>query len=144
MNRFSDPMHVFLCIFSRIVNTCLATELKEIHAFEQKTLTPEQWEKQKQQWRRHIHCISRTNVLTFIFNKKINGKKKQNKMASLEHIHPFFINMSYNAILVTRNKCFICGQQMRIEQMWWCDFYFHFSLFGLWGTILSIYHLWYI
>ncbi|KAK3546399.1 hypothetical protein QTP70_026289, partial [Hemibagrus guttatus] len=25
----------------RMVNTCLATELKEIHAFEQKTLTPE-------------------------------------------------------------------------------------------------------
>ncbi|XP_013855475.1 bolA-like protein 2 [Austrofundulus limnaeus] len=33
----------------RMVNTCLAEELKEIHAFEQKTLTPEQWEKQKQQ-----------------------------------------------------------------------------------------------
>ncbi|XP_014010886.1 uncharacterized protein isoform X1 [Salmo salar] len=33
----------------RIVNTCLAEELKEIHAFEQKTLTPEQWEKQKAQ-----------------------------------------------------------------------------------------------
>ncbi|CAG5929608.1 bolA-like protein 2 isoform 1-T2 [Menidia menidia] len=31
----------------RMVNTCLADELKEIHAFEQKTLTPEQWEKQK-------------------------------------------------------------------------------------------------
>uniref|UniRef100_A0A4W5K6E5 BolA family member 2 n=1 Tax=Hucho hucho TaxID=62062 RepID=A0A4W5K6E5_9TELE len=33
----------------RMVNTCLADELKEIHAFEQKTLTPEQWEKQKAQ-----------------------------------------------------------------------------------------------
>ncbi|XP_062850173.1 bolA-like protein 2 [Trichomycterus rosablanca] len=33
----------------RLVNNCLAEELKEIHAFEQKTLTPEQWEKQKQQ-----------------------------------------------------------------------------------------------
>ncbi|XP_066537668.1 bolA-like protein 2 isoform X2 [Hoplias malabaricus] len=33
----------------RMVNNCLANELKEIHAFEQKTLTPEQWEKQKQQ-----------------------------------------------------------------------------------------------
>ncbi|XP_017282508.1 bolA-like protein 2 [Kryptolebias marmoratus] len=33
----------------RMVNTCLAEEMKEIHAFEQKTLTPEQWEKQKQQ-----------------------------------------------------------------------------------------------
>ncbi|KAI9545768.1 hypothetical protein JOQ06_001144 [Pogonophryne albipinna] len=33
----------------RLVNTCLAEELKEIHAFEQKTLTPEQWEKQKAQ-----------------------------------------------------------------------------------------------
>ncbi|KAM4537262.1 bolA-like protein 2 [Leuresthes tenuis] len=31
----------------RMVNTCLVEELKEIHAFEQKTLTPEQWEKQK-------------------------------------------------------------------------------------------------
>lgn len=34
----------------RMVNNCLAEELKEIHAFEQKTLTPEQWEKQKAQW----------------------------------------------------------------------------------------------
>ena len=33
----------------RLVNTCLADELKEIHAFEQRTLTPEQWEKQKSQ-----------------------------------------------------------------------------------------------
>ncbi|XP_040887185.1 bolA-like protein 2 [Toxotes jaculatrix] len=33
----------------RLVNTCLAEELREIHAFEQKTLTPEQWEKQKSQ-----------------------------------------------------------------------------------------------
>ncbi|XP_061525415.1 bolA-like protein 2 [Phycodurus eques] len=31
----------------RMVNTCLAEELKDIHALEQKTLTPEQWEKQK-------------------------------------------------------------------------------------------------
>uniref|UniRef100_A0A3Q3XJM8 Uncharacterized protein n=1 Tax=Mola mola TaxID=94237 RepID=A0A3Q3XJM8_MOLML len=33
----------------RMVNVCLAEELKEIHAIEQKTLTPEQWEKQKSQ-----------------------------------------------------------------------------------------------
>ncbi|XP_016124931.1 bolA-like protein 2 [Sinocyclocheilus grahami] len=33
----------------RMVNNCLAEELKELHAFEQKTLTPEQWEKQKAQ-----------------------------------------------------------------------------------------------
>ncbi|XP_074480184.1 bolA-like protein 2 [Sebastes fasciatus] len=33
----------------RMVNMCLVEELKEIHAFEQKTLTPEQWEKQKSQ-----------------------------------------------------------------------------------------------
>ncbi|XP_040039050.1 bolA-like protein 2 [Gasterosteus aculeatus] len=33
----------------RMVNTCLVEELKEIHAFEQKTLTPEQWDKQKSQ-----------------------------------------------------------------------------------------------
>ncbi|KAM8961525.1 bolA-like protein 2 [Pelodytes ibericus] len=31
----------------RLVNSCLAEELKEIHAFEQKTLTPSQWEQQK-------------------------------------------------------------------------------------------------
>ncbi|KAM4565378.1 bolA-like protein 2 [Fundulus diaphanus] len=33
----------------RMVNTCLVEELKEIHAFEQKTLTPEQWDKLKLQ-----------------------------------------------------------------------------------------------
>ncbi|XP_056156489.1 bolA-like protein 2 [Lampris incognitus] len=33
----------------RMVNSCLAEELKEIHAFEMKTLTPEQWEKLKPQ-----------------------------------------------------------------------------------------------
>ncbi|XP_070711003.1 bolA-like protein 2 [Pempheris klunzingeri] len=33
----------------RMVNTCLAEELKEIHAFEQKTLTPEQFEKMNSQ-----------------------------------------------------------------------------------------------
>ncbi|KAM6909485.1 bolA-like protein 2 [Xenentodon cancila] len=31
----------------RMVNSCLAEELKDIHAFEQKTLTPEQWEQLK-------------------------------------------------------------------------------------------------
>ncbi|XP_015592877.1 bolA-like protein 2 isoform X3 [Cephus cinctus] len=31
----------------RLVNSVLEEELKEIHAFSQKTLTPEQWEKQK-------------------------------------------------------------------------------------------------
>ncbi|XP_023688268.1 bolA-like protein 2 [Paramormyrops kingsleyae] len=33
----------------RMVNSCLSEELKDIHAFEQKTLTPEQWEKHKAQ-----------------------------------------------------------------------------------------------
>ncbi|KAG5852030.1 bolA-like protein 2 [Anguilla rostrata] len=33
----------------RMVNSCLAKELEVIHAFEQKTLTPEQWEKLKAQ-----------------------------------------------------------------------------------------------
>ncbi|XP_078394206.1 bolA-like protein 2, partial [Cetorhinus maximus] len=33
----------------RMVNACLADELKLIHAFEQKTLSPEQWETQKAQ-----------------------------------------------------------------------------------------------
>jgi len=33
----------------RLVNSLLADELKEIHAFSQKTLTPEQWEARQQQ-----------------------------------------------------------------------------------------------
>ncbi|XP_042337817.1 bolA-like protein 2 [Plectropomus leopardus] len=33
----------------RMVNNCLAKELEQIHAIEQKTLTPEQWDKQKSQ-----------------------------------------------------------------------------------------------
>ncbi|XP_066600574.1 bolA-like protein 2 isoform X3 [Prorops nasuta] len=32
----------------RLVNSILEDELKDIHAFSQKTLTPEQWEKQKE------------------------------------------------------------------------------------------------
>ncbi|XP_028913597.1 bolA-like protein 2 [Ornithorhynchus anatinus] len=32
----------------RLVNSCLAEELPHIHAFEQKTLTPEQWDKERQ------------------------------------------------------------------------------------------------
>ncbi|XP_012251864.2 bolA-like protein 2 [Athalia rosae] len=31
----------------RLVNSTLKEELKSIHAFSQKTLTPEEWEKQK-------------------------------------------------------------------------------------------------
>ncbi|XP_013381728.1 bolA-like protein 2 [Lingula anatina] len=33
----------------RLVNSVLEEEMKSIHAFSQKTLTPEQWEKQQQQ-----------------------------------------------------------------------------------------------
>lgn len=33
----------------RLVNECLAEELPHIHAFEQKTLTPEQWTRQRQE-----------------------------------------------------------------------------------------------
>ncbi|NP_001165331.1 bolA family member 2 [Xenopus tropicalis] len=32
----------------RLVNGCLAEELRAIHAFEQKTLTPAQWAQEKQ------------------------------------------------------------------------------------------------
>ncbi|XP_055994938.1 bolA-like protein 2 [Sorex fumeus] len=32
----------------RLVNNCLSEELQHIHAFEQKTLTPEQWAHEKQ------------------------------------------------------------------------------------------------
>jgi len=49
-------MSVFMFVV-RLVNNCLAEELKEIHAFEQKTLTPEQWEKQKAQW--HVQTRSK-------------------------------------------------------------------------------------
>jgi len=31
----------------RLVNACLEEEIKSIHAFSQKTFTPEQWEKQQ-------------------------------------------------------------------------------------------------
>ena len=34
----------------RLVNTCLAEELLHIHAFEQKTLTPEQWAREQQKY----------------------------------------------------------------------------------------------
>lgn len=37
-----------LHLFPRLVNTCLAEELPHIHAFEQKTLTPEQWARERQ------------------------------------------------------------------------------------------------
>ncbi|KAG0726359.1 BolA-like protein 2 [Chionoecetes opilio] len=33
----------------RLVNAALQEELKEIHAFSMKTLTPEQWQQQQQQ-----------------------------------------------------------------------------------------------
>ncbi|XP_037088494.1 bolA-like protein 2 [Pollicipes pollicipes] len=33
----------------RLVNSLLSKELKEIHAFSQKTLTPDQWEQRRQQ-----------------------------------------------------------------------------------------------
>lgn len=32
-----------MLIYSRLVNTALQEELKSIHAFSQKTFTPEQW-----------------------------------------------------------------------------------------------------
>lgn len=37
-----------LYFFFRMVNEVLKKEMEDIHAFTQKTLTPEQWEKQKQ------------------------------------------------------------------------------------------------
>lgn len=43
----------------RMVNTCLAEEMKEIHAFEQKTLTPEQWDKQNTQWHPHYFHLNK-------------------------------------------------------------------------------------
>lgn len=52
-----------LCL-NRMVNTCLAKELEEIHAFEQKTLTPEQWEKQQSQW----HTLSLQFKKCWLYN----------------------------------------------------------------------------
>ena len=34
-----------------MVNSALADELKTIHAFSQKTYTPEEWAKQQSNWR---------------------------------------------------------------------------------------------
>ncbi|XP_030285666.1 uncharacterized protein zgc:112271 isoform X1 [Sparus aurata] len=47
--RVQKILYKKLIYLTKMVNTCLTEELKEIHAFEQKTLTPEQWEKQKSQ-----------------------------------------------------------------------------------------------
>lgn len=58
--NFFDSILLISYSISRMVNTCLAEELKEIHAFEQKTLTPEQWEKQKAQW--HTHTQRNTHL----------------------------------------------------------------------------------
>ncbi len=44
-HKLSDTVIMFISF--RLVNSVLEEELKEIHAFSQKTLTPEQWEKQK-------------------------------------------------------------------------------------------------
>lgn len=42
----ADPCPSFLPA-PRLVNSCLSEELQHIHAFEQKTLTPEQWANEK-------------------------------------------------------------------------------------------------
>lgn len=46
VSDFLYPFHSLF--FSRLVNEILADELKLIHAFEQRTLTPEQWEKEQE------------------------------------------------------------------------------------------------
>ena len=43
---FESRLNV-LCVCDRLVNTVLAKELETIHAFSQKSLTEEQYEKQK-------------------------------------------------------------------------------------------------
>lgn len=46
----SSPTHHqdLCCLPRRLVNATLQEELKEIHAFSMKTLTPEQWQEQQQ------------------------------------------------------------------------------------------------
>lgn len=45
---FSDFTLSHLCLALRLVNELLSEELKLIHAFEQRTLTPEQWAKEQE------------------------------------------------------------------------------------------------
>lgn len=61
--QMNNIIYYYMLCLNRMVNTCLAKELEEIHAFEQKTLTPEQWEKQQSQWHtvyhfslKHVDC----------------------------------------------------------------------------------------
>ena len=46
---FPCVLHYYLSLRCRLVNSLLSEELKEIHAFSQKPLTPQQWEDRKAQ-----------------------------------------------------------------------------------------------
>lgn len=58
----------------RLVNECLAEELPHIHAFEQKTLTPEQWTRQHSG---RNEGLRPEQVLNFKPGKKKNKTKKK-------------------------------------------------------------------
>lgn len=58
---------------NRMVNTCLAEEMKEIHAFEQKTLTPEQWDKQNAQWHPHYFHLNKWCISDMEHGYKLNS-----------------------------------------------------------------------
>lgn len=58
---------------NRMVNTCLAEEMKEIHAFEQKTLTPEQWDKQNAQWHPHYFHLNKWCISDMEHEYKLNS-----------------------------------------------------------------------
>lgn len=82
-----------LC-FVRMVNTCLAEELKEIHAFEQKTLTPEQWEKQKSQWHTHIYHDPHISTQFLLWNRPYTSLIARTQTCTVFH----FCNVDTNAI----------------------------------------------
>lgn len=60
----------------RLVNTCLEEEIKMIHAFSQKTYTPEQWEKQQNKWEivKYSFFIVHTYLIKLISRNYFQGK----------------------------------------------------------------------
>ncbi|TNN48552.1 BolA-like protein 2 [Liparis tanakae] len=63
-----------------MVNTCLAEELKEIHAFEQKTLTPEQWEKHNFD---HLWVLSFDHLWVLSFDLPTQGLQACSRLGGL-------------------------------------------------------------
>jgi hypothetical protein len=62
-----------LCCCYRLVNTILQEELKTIHAFSQKTLTPEQWRQQQAQAGRLVTHHHKQNLKNNDFIKEFHA-----------------------------------------------------------------------